>query len=98
MQLAARFQSAIEQLRADAQELANEFGQFIGSMSAETRILFFVMFILTIFYMIVRRSSDHKRSGGMGRQFIYALAIVVIFSYGLSVALEHNGYEKIVRV
>ena len=98
MQLAARFQQGIDQLRNDAQEIARDVSHFFGSMSDETRILFFIMFILTIFYMIVRRPSDTKESGGMGRQFVFALAIVLIFSYGISVALDHNGLDKITRV
>ena len=98
MQLGASFQSAMEQLRRDAQELARDASHFFGTMSDETRILFFVMFILTIFYLIVRRPNSEKQSGGMARQFIFALGIVVIFSYGISVALDHNGLDKITRV
>lgn len=98
MQLAARFQQGIDQLRNDAQELARDVSHFFGSMSDETRILFFIMFIITIFYLIVRRPNETKESGGMARQFVFALAIVLIFSYGISVALEHNGLDKITRV
>lgn len=98
MQIAARFQQAIDQLRNDAQELARDVNHFLGSMSDETRILFFIMFILTIFYLIVRRPSEAKESGGLVRQFVCALAIVLIFSYGINVALEHNGLEKVTRV
>lgn len=71
---------------------------FFGSMSNETRILCFIMFIITIFFLIVRRPSDSKESGSMGRQFVFALAIVIIFSYGITVALDNNGLDKITRV
>lgn len=90
MQISARFQSAFDRLRHDAVELSRDLGHYFDTMSAETRILFFLMFILTIFYMIVRRPNDAKESGGMARQFVYALAIIVIFGMGIGWAMDHS--------
>ena len=98
MQLAARFQQGIDQLRNDTQELFGDVMHFFRGLSDETILLLFVMFILGLFYLIVRQPKNVKKSGDMGRQFVFALAIVIIFGVGIGWVMEHNGLDKITRI
>jgi len=97
MELGTRFQSALNNLRNDAREIAKDLTHYFEGMSNETRILFFVMFIMTIFYLVVRRSEEKKEPGGAARQFVYALAIILIFGIGLGWAMD-QGPTQITRI
>lgn len=89
MSIAARFQNALDRFWHDTQEVSVDVIHYFNTMTNETRILFFVMFIMTVFYMIVRRPNDEKASGSMGRQFAFAMVIVVIFGLGIGWAMDH---------
>ena len=97
MTIGARIKNALDQLVRDARELARDLAHYFDTMSNETRILFFVMFIITIFYMVVRRPNETKESGGMVRQFMFALAIVLIFGLGIGSALDFTR-DQITRI
>ena len=90
MQITARFQHAFDQLRHDSIALFRDINRTVRNMSDETIILFGIMFILALFYLIVRQPSRVKGSGSMGRQFTVALAIVLVFSIGIDWLLENN--------
>ena len=98
MSFATRFQQGIDQLRNDTQALVQDVMRFFRGLPDETILLMFVMFILGLFYLIVRQPKSVKKSGDWGRQFVYALAIVIIFGTGISWVMEHNGMDKITRV
>lgn len=97
MSIAAKFQSAFNELRQDARELSKDLMHYFETMSNETRILFFVMFIMTIFYMVVRDSEQKREQGGVVRQFVYALAIILIFGIGIGWAMD-QGPSNVTRI
>jgi len=90
MQIAAKFQQGFDQLRHDALALFRDINRTFRNMSDETIILLGVFFILSLFYLIVRQPSRVKGSGSMGRQFMFALAVILIFSVGIDWLLENN--------
>ena len=98
MQIAARFQQGWDQFRNDTQDLARDVAVFLKSLPDETMLLLGIMFILGLFYLIVRQPSEVKHKGDMGRQFVYALAIVLIFGFGIDWVMDYNGLSKVTRI
>ena len=98
MSFATKFQQGIDQLRNDTQALVQDVMRFFRGLPDETILLVFVMFILGLFFLIVRQPNNVKKSGDWGRQFVYAVAIVLIVTTGINWVMEHNGLEKITRI
>lgn len=93
--ISGKIQRGLERLSRDADEVVRGFERYFDSLTNETRILFFIMFIMVLFYLIVRRPGDEKHSGSMGRQFLFAASIIIIFGLGIGWAMDANRISEV---
>ena len=91
--VASRIEVAFQRFSDDTKQLVRDFRIWLDGLSNEERILFFVMFILVLFYMIVRRPNMNKKAGGTMRQFSVALIIVTIFGLGVGWAITDGPLD-----
>ncbi|MEE9380445.1 MAG: hypothetical protein V3V03_03485 [Hyphomonadaceae bacterium] len=71
------------QIIFDAKYMMTDLNVWLQRLSESEKLLGLCIFILVLLYFVIRRPSDQKESGAMGRQFAMALVVVVFFSFGI---------------
>ncbi len=57
--------------------------RYLDTVSPAEKALAVCVFGLILMYFIMRKPKTYADGGGMGRQFIFALAIVLILGFGV---------------
>jgi hypothetical protein len=74
---------AFDKFSLEAGRFAGDVELFLARLGDAEKLLGLTAFILVLMFLVVRRPTNQKESGSMGRQFALALVIVVIFSFGV---------------
>lgn len=75
---------AFDKLAIEGERMARDVDIWISRMGDGEKVLGICLFAMVLLYLIVRRPKTYKEGGGMTRQFVLALGIVVIFSFGVT--------------
>ena len=72
----------------DMKHMSADVEDWLGSLSAGDAVLGLCLFTLALLFIMIRRPKNYKQGGGMSRQFVLALAVVIIFGFGSGYLLE----------
>lgn len=87
--------SALQDLKRNFWSATHDLETWIGRLSDGERTLGLVIFALVLLFIVIRRPRNHKQSGGMARQFIFAFFIVFMFAFGANMLFD--GFDTIGR-
>lgn len=79
---ASALRRAFDKLFLEGERLVHDIDVWISRLNDGEKVLGLCLFILLLFFLILRKPNSHKNSGGAGRQFAFALVIVIIASFG----------------
>lgn len=63
-------------------DAARDVSVWMSRLSPEEKLLGLILFALVIMVLVLRRQRVGEREGSRGFQFVFALGIVVILSFG----------------
>ena len=82
----------------DMKNLMGDFSVWLSRLSEAEQLLGLCLFILVLFFLVVRRPNEQKQSGAMGRQFAMALLIVTIFGFGIGWLIDDGAANVLQRL
>ena len=83
MRAASVYNQLFDRISRDLSDFGHDIQVAIARSSDAERVIGICVFALMLLFIMIRRPHNDKNAGSMGRQFVFALAIVTIFGFGV---------------
>lgn len=78
----------------DMKHFSHDIHDWLHHLSTGEAIIGLCLFTLVLLFIMIRRPQGYKQGGGMTRQFVLALTVVVLFGFGTGYLMD--GWAVIV--
>ncbi|MEL6286464.1 MAG: hypothetical protein AAFQ18_09645 [Pseudomonadota bacterium] len=77
------YDQVVAQVNLFVRDVAEDTERYLQTVSNAEKALAVCVFGLVLMYFIINRPKTYEDGGGMQRQFLFALTIVMLFGFGL---------------
>ncbi len=75
----------------DIKHFSRDIQDWMHNLSTGEAMIGLCLFTLVLLFIMIRRPQGYKQGGGMTRQFVLAMTVVVLFGFGAGYLMEGWG-------